>query len=332
MRGQKRWVSDEARDPVTSEQIAEYVHAAGYADDTPLAVGVCQSSGGVVYYENEAPLDRCLGGDDVGYGASLAKQVTGSCAALLERDGVLDPAAPIARWLPELPPWSHHVRVRHLIHHTAALPDPWPRMEAAGASDWTTDGVLAALAATPRLEREPGVAYEYSNAGYICLALIIQRLSGTSLDTVARLRLFDPAGMRNSRFWTGPDPAPPNASVAPEPLRPAPLSVGDGGLWTSVSDLLRWNAAMIEDAFGIAKRVHTPGTLDDGTPLDYAYGVRVYEEAGRQVHSHGGSYGSATSKLVRLPDNHSSFAILAADDSVQRMVDLSEALRQALLV
>jgi CubicO group peptidase (beta-lactamase class C family) len=327
--GGERWASEEAPDPIRSEQIAEYVHEAGYADDIPLTVGVSQPSGGDVYFENEVP---GLGADDIAYGASLAKQITGSCAALLERDGVLDPAAPIDRWLPELPPWSHHVRVRHLIHHTAALPGPWPRMEAAGASDWTTHGVLAALAATPSLDREPGVAYEYSNAGYICLALIVARLSGTSLDTFARKRLFGPAGMGNSRFWTGPDPAPPNASLTPKPLRPAPLSVGDGGLWTSVSDLLRWNAAMIDDAFGVANRVHTAGSLDDGPPLDYAYGVRVYEEAGHRVHSHGGSYGSTTSKLMRFPDSHSSFAVLAADDSVQRMVGLSEALRQALLI
>jgi hypothetical protein len=64
---------------------------------------------------------------------------------------------------------------------------------------------------------------------------------------------------------------------------PAPVSVGDGGLWTSVNDLLRWNTAVFADALGTAERTHTAGSLDDGTPLDYAWGVRVFRSGGELV-------------------------------------------------
>jgi CubicO group peptidase (beta-lactamase class C family) len=220
---------------------------------------------------------------------------------------------------------------RHLIHHTAGLPTVWPRMEEAGEADWTARGVLAALAETPELEREPGTAYAYSNEGYICLALIIERISGATLGTFARTRIFEPLGITRSVFWTGPRPAPPTAAVTPDPQHPAALTVGDGGLWTTVTDLLRWNKGILDDVFGITARMHMPGRLDDGTPLDYAWGVRVYEASGERVHSHGGDYGNAIAKLVRLPDSSASFAALAVGGSVERMIRLTDAVQSSLI-
>ena len=87
---------------------------------------------------------------------------------------------------------------------------------------------------------------------------------------------------------------------------------------------------MFADALGITDTLHTPGTLDDGTPLDYAWGVRVFRLGGERVESHGGSWDGATAKLVRLPDRSASFAALALDDSVERMVALSSALQDGL--
>jgi CubicO group peptidase (beta-lactamase class C family) len=274
-----------------------------------------------------------LDSETVAYGASLAKQFTGACAALLERDGHLDCDGTIAAWLPELPEWSERVRVRHLIHHTAGLPDVWVRMnETQRAPQWTSPAFLAALAAAPDLEYTPGSAYAYSNVGYICLATIIERASRSTLDEFARSRIFQPLGMDSSVFWSGPSPTPPNAVLpVSESTQPDPLSVGDGGLWTSVSDLLRWNEAILSDALGISARIHTPGRLDDGTPLDYAWGIRVFQASGQTIHSHGGSYGPATAKLIRLPDSGASLAALAADKNVQRMIRLGEIVQSLLI-
>jgi CubicO group peptidase (beta-lactamase class C family) len=229
--------------------------------------------------------------------------------------------------LPELPAWSDRIRVRHLIHHTAGLPRIWPPTGVA----WTTSGVTAALAETPRLEHEPGTAYAYSNEGYICLALIVARASGTTFSIFVRARIFEPLGMTSSIFWTGPGSAPPTAAATPDPAHPPVLSVGDGGLWTTVRDLLRWNRAVLADRLGIATRTHTPGRLDDGTPIEYAWGVRIFEASGACVQSHGGDYGNATARLVRLPDSSASFAVLAVDGSVERMDLLAEALQGRLI-
>jgi CubicO group peptidase (beta-lactamase class C family) len=313
----------------SSSIIAESVRAAGYAADTPIAVGMSTHGSQPVFFAQGAGLDGApFGAESVAYAASLAKQITGACAALLERDGVLDPEAPISEWLTELPAWSQTVRVRHLIHHTAGLPDVWPLMHQAGEADWTSHGVLAALADTPHLDREPGSAFAYTSVGYICLASIVERVAGSAFPEIARTHIFEPLEMSSSIFWTGPSRAPSSAGMPRETAGPAPLSAGDGGLWTTVSDLLRWNVAILDDALGITARMHTPGRLDDGTPLDYAWGVRVFQASGRTVQSHGGSYGSATAKLIRLPDTSANFAALAADSSVERMGALGDLLRE----
>lgn len=315
-------------------EIERQISAAGYDSETPVTVGVSLPSAAPVFVSHGGGVDEpALGADSLAYAASLAKQITGACAALLAQDGTLDVEAPIAAWLPELPSWSQTICVRHLIHHTAGLPNTdavWERMKSAGETDWTSDGAIAALTTTRDLEHKPGAAYAYSNVGYICLARIIERLSGQSLNRLAHARLFDPLGLRDTILWSGPQASPPHATLV-QPLRsPAPLSVGDGGLWTTVRDLLRWNDALFADALGITDTLHTPGTLDDGTPLDYAWGVRVFRLGGERVESHGGSWDGATAKLVRLPDRSASFAALALDDSVERMVALSSALQDGL--
>lgn len=316
------------------EEIKRFIRAAGYESKTPLAVGVSLPRGSPISVaqgesRDTAPFDA----GTIAYAGSLAKQMTGACAALLARGGALDLDAPIAEWLRELPTWSQEIRIRHLIHHTAGLPNTdavWEQMERAGEADWTSAGVVAGLSAMPHLEHQPGQTYAYSSVGYVCLGRIIERVSGQSLDALARTLLFEPLKMRSTTFWSGPAPCPPNAAVLPQSLKPAPLSVGDGGLWTSVRDLLLWNAGLLSDALGVSHTLHTPGRLDDGTPLDYAWGVGILRASGGSVQSHGGSWEGATAKLVRLPDRGAGFAALALDSSVERMVALSSALQEAL--
>ena len=315
-------------------EIERLVRGAGYDAETRLAVGVSLPSGPPVHVaQGEGPNATPFDAESVAYTGSLAKQVTGACAVVLARDGRLDVDAPIAEWLPELPSWSRQVRIRHLIHHTAGLPATetvWAQMQRAGECDWTSAGVVAALSMMPELEHEPGRVYAYSSVGYVCLGRIVERSSGRGLDDFACALLFEPLGMGSTRFWSGPEPCPPNAAALPQSLRPAPLSVGDGGLWTSVHDLLLWNAGLLGDALGISDTLHAPGSLDDGSPLDYAWGVRVYRAGGLIVQSHGGSWNGATAKLVRLPDRRASFAALALDSSVERMIALSSALQDEL--
>ncbi|AGZ43926.1 beta-lactamase [Actinoplanes friuliensis DSM 7358] len=300
---------------VNADQVASLVRLAGYGPRDPVLVGAqLDDAPPVLLPGGRAPLV---------YIASLSKQFTAACAALLVRQGRLDVESSLARWMPELPAWAATVRVRHLIHHTSGLSFDEARH---AECDRTTAGVLAAL---DHLDSRPGTEFRYSNAGYVCLATVVERAAGQPLPRFAQDHLFAPLALNDTRYWSGPAPHPPGAAPT-DHRHPAPLSLGDGGVWSTTPDLLRWNQALDHDELGISALLHTPGHLDDGTPLDYAWGVGVRTRGNDRIHRHGGSWPGVTAQLVRIPSRRSGFVVLALDNNQDRTAALAEAMLQAL--
>jgi CubicO group peptidase (beta-lactamase class C family) len=148
-----------------------------------------------------------------------------------------------------------------------------------------------------------------------------------ALPEFARSRIFCPLGMTSTTFWDGPEPFPPNAApVRPDEAGYWPLTLGDGGMWTTVPDLLRWNAALLDDRLGVSSLIHTPGSLDDGTPLAYGWGVGLRTHAGQQTQIHGGGWWGLRARLVRMPLAGRSVAVVALDDDTDRLTLLTDRL------
>lgn len=291
---------------------------AGYGTQEPVIVGV-QGQGPPVFVTTGEP----AGPDTIAYAASLSKQITAGCAALLVREGVLDTDDALARWLPGLPSWSGTVRLRHLLHHTAALPDARVDASADGTADRTTAAVLSALAQVRDLAAAPGTAYAYSNAGYVCLAAAVQRAAKQRLPEFAAQRIFIPLGMSRTCFWPGPAPTP--SGAAPLAVaHPAPLSLGDGGVWSTARDLLRWSQALNADELGISRLMQTPGVLDDGTPIDYAWGMGIRSHGGHRVYRHGGGWPGLRALQARVPGLNQSLVIIALADDSERHAALAD--------
>ncbi len=306
-----------------TERLTTVLAEAGYGSEEPLIVGLNHQGRGPVFVAHGATrTGEPLNSATVTYVASLAKQMTAACVALLVRDAVMDIEDPLAQWLPELPAWAASVRVRHLLWHTAALPDQQVETILGSTADRTTPAVLSALRQIPVLASPPGVAYSYSGAGYICLAVAVERAAAKLLPAFAESRIFAPLAMNSTRYWPGPAPTPPGAAPFAVP-HPAPLSLGDGGVWSTASDLLRWGQALNADELGVCRLMETPGRLDDGTPLDYAWGMGVRSFRGYRVYRHGGGWPSLRALLARVPDLNSSLVIFALADYSERRVDLA---------
>ncbi|MEV0582060.1 serine hydrolase domain-containing protein [Nonomuraea sp. NPDC050310] len=304
---------------------AAVVGNAGYRPDEPLVVGIGHGDRPPVLLCQGATLrGEPVGAATLAYAASLSKQMTAACVALLVQEGGLDPESALSRWLPELPGWADDVRLRHLVHHTAGLPAD-SAVDALLVADRTSPGVLQALARFPALDRRPGVEHVYSNAGYVCLAAALERAAGQPLPDLARDRLFVPLGMGDTRFSEGPGAAP---LVRP---RPAPLSLGDGGVWSTALDLLRWGHALNRDELGVSALLETPGRLDDGTPLDYACGIGVRSHAGHRVYRHGGGWPGLRLLHARVPELDLCLVLIALDDHTERRAVLIDSLLDLLV-
>jgi CubicO group peptidase (beta-lactamase class C family) len=255
------------------------------------------------------------------YVGSLAKQFVAACALSLVEEGVIDPDAPVSTYVVDLLAWADAVRVRHLVHHTAGIldrnrggPPPPPR----GVRAIGNDDVMADIRALGATAFPPGSRYAYSNRGYQLLGQVVAGAAGRSLPDTAEDRLFGPLGMATTFFRDEETPLPPEAArghfvandggIYVEPARFH--AVGAGGLWTTVDDLARWDAASY-DAGSIASRLARRGALDDGTPIHYGWGLSVRTHRGLPIHSHGGSFPGWASKMVRFPSERTTVLILA---------------------
>lgn len=255
------------------------------------------------------------------YVGSLAKQFVAACARSLVDERVLDLNASVSEYIADLPRWADNVRVRHLIHHTAGIsdrdrggPPPPPR----GVRPTGNDDVMADIRALDATAFPPGTRYAYSNRGYQLLGQVVAALGGRSLPLLAEERLFAPLDMTTSFFRDQDTPLPPEAArghflandgrIYVEPARFH--AVGAGGLWTTVDDLARWDAAFY-DGDTVASRLVHRGELDDGTPIHYGWGLSIRTHRGLPIQSHGGSFPGWTSKMVRFPTERTTVIILA---------------------
>lgn len=308
-------------------EVRELAQAAGYAAEEPLVAGLSlRDTPPVFACAGRTPAGRPFGEHTAAYAGSLSKQIVAALVALVMRRGGLAVDEPLARRLPELPAWAESVRLRHLLHHVGGLPGD-DLVDRVLTGDRTGAGVLAALRALPEPARPPGIAYEYSNAGYVCLAEAVRRAAGADLPSLAEDLLFKPLGLADTRLWDGPEAAPPGA----EALSPAPLSLGDGGVWSTAADLLRWADALNDSRLGVSGLLQAPGRLDDGTTLDYAWGMGVRQRHGLTVYRHGGAWPGVRTLLARVPDRGLSVVVVALDDDTDRTAALTDGLLDLLL-
>ena len=311
---------------VLTRRLAALIARARYGSQEPVIAGMHGRGGPPVFAaQGLTGTGEPVGPGTLVYAASLSKQITAGCAALLVHEGALDMEDTLARWLPGLPDWAGTVRLRHLLHHTAGMPDARVDAIIGGTADRTSAAALSALAQVRALAALPGTAHAYSGAGYICLAAAVERAAGQPLPEFAAQRVFIPLGMSSTCYWPGPAPAPPGAAPLAD-VHPAPLSLGDGGVWSTARDLLRWGQALNADELGISQLMQTEGSLDDGTPVGYAWGLGVRSHGGYRVYRHGGGWPGLRALLARVPDLDQSLVIIALADDSERRTDLADSM------
>lgn len=249
------------------------------------------------------------------YIASLSKQFTAMAVVLLAQEGKLSLDDSVRRWVPELPSFGSTITLRQLLHHTSGLRDYFTLLAVSG---WPADGPLTQQQFLDLMHRQkslnfqPGDEFLYSNSGYVLLAIVVQRASGESLRAFAAEHIFAPLGMTHTEFRDDHRVVIPGAATGYQPAgaafhvsQPEFDVVGDGGVYSTVEDLAKWNAnfrtGVVGGAAGIAA-MQEPGRLNDGQRIPYALALSVGHRGSMTTYSHAGAYGGYRSAMLRVPD------------------------------
>lgn len=129
---------------------------------------------------------------------SVTKTFVAAVVLQLVAEGKLELDAPVGRWLPGLVPPA--ITVRHLLAHTSGLDD---YVNDPRAFDLGSPRGLIALAGRRPTLGEPGERYAYASTNYLVLGLLVERVTGTSLERQLEERLFRPLGLARTTFEPG---------------------------------------------------------------------------------------------------------------------------------
>jgi CubicO group peptidase (beta-lactamase class C family)/microsomal dipeptidase-like Zn-dependent dipeptidase len=221
--------------------------------------------------------------------ASITKQFTAAAILLLSEAGKLRLDDSIRQWLPELPDATQGVTIRHLLTHTGGLIDYEEFVPDEGPQVHDAD-VLRLLSKPNRVYFAPGASYRYSNGDYSLLALIVERASGQRFAAFLRERIFEPLGMNATvAFEDGVSTVPDRAfghsaagdSWARTDQSTTSAVLGDGGIYSSATDLAKWDAALYDDrllSLESRKLAFTAATHTDNPSVDYGFGWRITGE------------------------------------------------------
>ncbi|HZC16939.1 MAG TPA: serine hydrolase domain-containing protein, partial [Caulobacteraceae bacterium] len=217
------------------------------------AVGVV-CDGQVVFSKGYGLADLEQGGAftprSVCYMASVSKQFTALATLMLVDDGGFELDGVVRAHIPELPDCAADITVRQLLTHTSGLRDYLALGRLSGLSAdhvHTEAGMLGLLSRQEGLNFEPGSDFMYSNTGYVLLSILIHRVTGQTLNAIARERIFAPLGMAATRFQHDHSALVTHKAHGYE-LRGGEWHVsdsmldvvGDGGLYSSVEDMTQW--------------------------------------------------------------------------------------------
>ena len=259
---------------------------------------------------------------------SMTKQFTAVCIALLQIESKLNFDDDVRKFIPELPDYGKKITIRHLILHTSGLRDYACFVEMCGIDldvghcYYNNKDFIKIICKIKELNFNPGEEFQYCNTGYLILAEIISKVTGKSYSKFVKERIFDPLGMDNSLINDNWRQVIKNRVVSYSEKETGGYDtyiqisedVGDGGLVTTVNDLLLWDQNFYSGKVGGEELKEVISSLktycDVREEQVYGSGLISYNYNNIPVISHSGSVRGFVSDMRRFPDYKTSIIIL----------------------
>lgn len=271
--------------------------------------------------------------------ASCSKQFTAMAIMQLKEKGKLKLDDNFTKYIPELSNYKG-VSIRNLLNHTGGLPEYMLSMYSLfDKSKIATNKDIIDIFSMhkPKVLFKPNTKYEYSNTGYALLAVIIERLSGTTFAKYLEKNIFGPLQMKNTFVYNRRLLPKKIANYAygyvyidslkkyilPDEIEQTKMViwldgvVGDGTVNSTVIDLLKWDRALythrLLSSSGM-KEIFEVATLKDKSKSKYGFGWGIDDNVdfGKIVRHTGGWPGYNTQidrhitndKIIIILQNH----------------------------
>jgi CubicO group peptidase (beta-lactamase class C family) len=320
-----------AAEPLSADVAAKINRLFARVDrkDTPGAV-VAIAKDGVTIFERGYGMANLehgipLAPESLSETGSVAKQFTASAVVTLAVRGQLSLDDSILQHLPQLPAICRDITLRMMLDHTSGLRDIHGLFDLMGRPTYTDPHenaeVLEVMSRQRQLNFPPGTEYVYSNTGYLLLTFVVERVSGVPFADFCRDAIFTPRGMTHTAWRTQftrivPGHASAYSMEADGTFRvnlPYRNIHGNGGLLTTVDDLLLWNDSF-EHPTGewaeVVRLMQIPSKLKNGRAIENGLGLRIGQYRGLDEVSHSGATAGYSTFLARFPSEHLSIAFL----------------------
>lgn len=254
--------------------------------------------------------------------ASLTKQFTAMAILILADRKLLSLDARITAFFPDFPDYGKGITVRHLLNHTSGLRDYSELVPPDRTAQLKDLDVLNLLKQQSSTYFPPGSEWRYSNTGYAFLALIVEKVSGMPFAAFLEKEIFDPLHMSGSvayeegvstiqRRAYGYSKSENGFTRTDQSVTSAVL--GDGGVYSSVEDLYRWDQSLYTTRLVSAanlQQAFTPATLTNGGETSYAFGWEIGEYRGLKVFMHSGGTIGFRTHIRRFPEKRFTVIVL----------------------
>ncbi|WP_257666967.1 serine hydrolase domain-containing protein [Parapedobacter tibetensis] len=279
--------------------------------------------------------------------ASLSKQFTATCILQLIDEGKLALNTTLPQVFPGFPTYGNSVTVRHLLTHTSGIPDYEDHVADTALNPQLKDkGVLDILMEQDRGYFTPGTQFRYSNSAYALLALMVEKYGGQPFASYLQEHIFNPLAMvntlaheegkttvakraygysQNDDHWERKDQSSTSAVL------------GDGGIYSNVMDLFKWDQALYTDRFlptHLIEEAFAYNQLVNGEAVKYGYGWHLKQnDKGEQVVYHTGSSTSFRNIFYRIPSRQFSIILLTNrnEPDEEDMLTLAEQIAAAII-
>lgn len=274
--------------------------------------------------------------------ASFTKQFTAMCIMLLVHDGKLSYDEALTKVFPDFPAYGDAITIRMLLNHTSGLKDyedlyaaQFPGLEDHKIPQIKDAQILALMEKQTATDFPSGSQWRYSNTGYAMLAMVVEKVSGKPFGEFLHDRIFVSLGMKNTlAYEKGKNEVPhralgytkTNGNWAEADQSSTSAVLGDGGIYSNVEDLAKWDRALREHTLLSASEMQAATTpvkvaggakTDDGEASEYGFGWFLDPYEGRKRMWHSGTTTGFRTYIERFTDENLTVIILCNRDDLR---------------